>query len=272
MVRSKRMKEAGYEEYIFMPLLMRPRQGVAGDFEILKYKAETLNKQWRDEDHMEPTGEVVTTAKLKSANLPFLFSGVSGSLGDLDARIEGGERAPTPTAEEGDEDNQYLYKNEHKISKQREMLERQLRVMQCRQVLNYGTGMVIGEPNDDTLALINEKIAGLFSCSHTSSVKTLNKEEVHVWAFPEMPLDTANKLLFKEKITEHVSNSNRLLELLNWAPGSDFVKYLGGEDAAAAQLLRCIVLGGVGPLEKTNPHGVTVWQMVSVRGVCSACP
>ena len=29
VVRSKRMKEAGYEEYIFMPLLMRPRQGVA---------------------------------------------------------------------------------------------------------------------------------------------------------------------------------------------------------------------------------------------------
>ena len=73
---------------MYMPLLVKPRAGVAGDFEVLKYKAGTLVKQRFDQDCMEPTGDILTSAKLKTAKPPALFGGIAASLGDLDSRID----------------------------------------------------------------------------------------------------------------------------------------------------------------------------------------
>jgi hypothetical protein len=58
------------------------------------------------------------------------------------------------------------------------LIERSLMVRIARKELNYCVGLEIQAPSQETMALMNQRIASFFESSHTTTIKSLSAKEV----------------------------------------------------------------------------------------------
>ena len=72
---QKALQDKGFPiDTIVVPVLWRPRQGVPGDYEPLKYLDNTLAEDWRDQSQMEGIGSGFSTNAELAKKKPNLFS------------------------------------------------------------------------------------------------------------------------------------------------------------------------------------------------------
>ena len=133
---QKALQEKGFSvDAIVVPVMWRPREGLPGDYEPLKYLESTLAEDWRDQSCMEGTGRGFTTNTELAKKKPSLFStGMAKDLLPVGTLIGNGIRLcdESVTVEEDDEDAE-----DAEIIHKRVLLERQVIVRCARHKLGY---------------------------------------------------------------------------------------------------------------------------------------